>query len=267
VPEWQPAEVASSASSRQSEQPRILICEDDRDVATLLSLMLAQGGFATDIVPDTAQAKRCLAQHSYAAMTLDLLLPGQDGISLIRELRQQEWTQHLPIVVVSAVAQQGRAELNGEAFRIVDWIDKPIDQTRLLTAVQQAASGKAPRKPFILHVEDDVDVHQVIATVLSDVADIVRAGTLHEARRRLAQEHFDLLLLDVGLPDGCGLELLSSLRALTTRAIPVVIFSAADTTPDTVQHVAAALVKTRSSSQELLDTIRTLIPPGDVTVL
>jgi DNA-binding response OmpR family regulator len=267
MPEWQPAEVASSASPHQSEQPRILICEDDRDVATLLSLMLAHGGFATDIVPDAAKAKLFLAQHSYVAMTLDLLLPEQDGISLIRELRQQECTQRLPIVVVSAVAQQGQAELNGEAFRIVDWIDKPIDQTRLLTAVQQAASGKAPRKPFILHVEDDVDVHQVIATVLADVADIVRAGTLHEARRRLAQEHFDLLLLDVGLPDGCGLELLSSLHALTTPAIPVVIFSATDTTADTAQHVAATLVKTRSSSQELLETIRTLITPSDVTVM
>ncbi len=66
----------------------ILICEDDPDVARLLCLLLEREGYRTDVAYDADQAKRLLRERSYAAMTLDLMLPGQDGISLIRELRQ-----------------------------------------------------------------------------------------------------------------------------------------------------------------------------------
>ena len=71
-------------------------------------------------------------------MTLDLMLPDQDGVSLIRELRQAAETLQLPIVVVSARASEGRDELNGGALGVIDWLVKPIDQERLTRAVQRA---------------------------------------------------------------------------------------------------------------------------------
>jgi PAS domain S-box-containing protein len=118
-----------------SNLPRVLVCEDDRDIAKLLSMMLKAGGFDADIAYDAAQAKTMLQQRHYAAMTVDLGLPGQNGMSLIRELREHAETLNLPIVVVSAMAAEGSAEANGN-FAVLDWLGKPIDQTRLITQLE-----------------------------------------------------------------------------------------------------------------------------------
>ncbi|MDP1678871.1 MAG: PAS domain S-box protein, partial [Candidatus Nitrotoga sp.] len=81
----------------EGKSKRVLICEDDCDIAALLRLMLEQDGLVADIAYDTEQAKKMLAQGNYAAMTLDLALPDQDGISFIRQLREDEKTARLPI--------------------------------------------------------------------------------------------------------------------------------------------------------------------------
>jgi DNA-binding response OmpR family regulator len=133
-------EDARSASASGGAAARLLVCEDDEDISTLLRMMLEQGGFAVDVALDATQAKRLLAERSYEGMTLDLRLPDQDGISLIRELRSQERTRALPIVVVSVKASEGKKELNGEAFLVMDWIDKPIDHSRLIRAVREAVA-------------------------------------------------------------------------------------------------------------------------------
>jgi PAS domain S-box-containing protein len=263
LPERAEAEPAPAAPSMPvpaaaGRRPRILICEDDRDVAMLVRLMLG-ADFQTDIAGDAAQARRLLAQHDYAAMTLDLVLPDQDGIALVRELRQAPRTRELPIVVVSIQAHEGRQELNGGAFGIADWLDKPIDQAQLLTAVTQAASQRAGRRPRILHVEDDPDTLRVVAAVLGDLADVSSATGLERARQALERDTFDLIVLDVALPDGSGLDLLPALARPDRAPVPVVVFAAQEVDPGTAQRIAAALVKSRISNQDLLDTVRSLV--------
>jgi CheY-like chemotaxis protein len=187
-------------------------------------------------------------------------LPDQDGIALVCELRREPRTRDLPIVVVSIQAREGLQELNGGAFGIADWLDKPIDQARLLAAVTQAASQRSRGRPRILHVEDDPDTLRVVAAVLGDVADVSGAASLEQARRALEREAFDLIVLDVALPDGSGLDLLPALTRPDRAPVPVVVFAAQEVDRGTAQRIAAALVKSRISNQDLLDAVRSLIP-------
>jgi DNA-binding response OmpR family regulator len=211
-------------------------CEYDGDIATLLKLLLEQAGFKADIAYDAAQAKQLLAQNQYAAMTLDIALPDVDGISLMRELRQQDSTRYLPIVVVSAKAELGRQQLNGNVIAVIDWLNKPIDQTRLITAVKQATQ-QISSKPRILHIEDNLDVLQVVRAILQNVAEICCAVNFQEAQQKLEQEIFDLILLDLSLPDGCGRELLKQLNVQAERSTPVVVFSAEEVGIEAVPRV------------------------------
>lgn len=257
LPIWCPC--TPSANSPSAEKSRILICEDDPDIALLLSLMLQQSGFATDIVYNAIQAKQILDQQSYGAMTVDLGLPDQDGLSLIRELRDREHLRDLPIIIVSAHTRQGQHQFNSSGFPVVDWLDKPIDRERLIATVQQAAQKQRHRQPRILHIEDDADVLQVVALILRDVAEIIPASNLHEAQQQLATQTFDLIILDIGLPDGSGLELLLQLQNQSPFPVPVAIFSAQDVAREVASKVAATLVKSRTSNQELVNTIKLLI--------
>lgn len=240
-------------------KPRILICEDTPDLATMLSLMLTYSGFNTDIAYNTSQARQFLASNRYAAMTLDLVMPGQGGLDFIRELRSHERTRHLPVVVVSAIAQQGREELEGGAFEVADWLDKSVEHQQLVAAIQRAIAHRATDRPRILHVEDDTDIFEVLTAMLQPVADTRLARSLNEATRLLEQEPFNLIILDVGLPDGSGLELLPLLHNPTRPPIPVVIFSAREVSWEVAQRVCAVLVKSRTSNKELLETIKSYI--------
>lgn len=243
---------------------RILILEDDHDVATLLQMMLTRDGFETDVAYDRAQAVALLETRDYAALTLDLLLPDDEGVAFIRELRAQPKTRDLPIVVVSAKAEQGALQLNGDAMWVADWLQKPIDQGKLVRAVKLAVRGPRQGKPRILHVEDDSDVLKVVEAILQEIGEVTSATTVAQAQSLLEQRTFDLVILDAVLPDGSGLDLLSSLRQNNSQ-MPIVIFSANENDSTIAGQVSAALVKARTSNEQLIQTIAHLIyaPNGE----
>jgi len=247
------ASITSAANAAQ----RILVCEDDPDIARLLSLLLPTEGYSVEIARNAAEAKTRLKEQRYAAMTLDLGLPDQDGVSLIRELRSQPATRNLPIVVVSAHAECGQAELIG-GFAIVDWLAKPVDEQQLQHALQRAVTSHGGCCLRVLHVEDDPDVQRIVAEVGGGIAEYDHAATLAEARTRLGQERYDLVVLDLGLPDGTGWELLPTLKRLSPSP-PVLLFSASSVAADEARRVDAVLVKSRTTNDELLQVLRNLL--------
>ncbi len=253
LPEWRD----ETASPESPTRMRLLVCEDDRDTATLLQILLEQAGYTSDIAFDAAQAKEFLKKNHYAGITLDLVLPDQDGISLIRELREQKETRDLPIIVVSVQAEQGRTALNGDAVQVIDWISKPIDPRRLIGAVR-CAVAHVSRQAHILHIDDDVGVLQIASVMLQHVAQVDHATSLEEARRRLRQEHYDLAILDLEMPDGSGLDLVPLLQE-QSPPVPIVVFSVDEINRETAAKVSAVLVKSRTSNEKLVETIRSLV--------
>ena len=95
--------------------------------------------------------------------------------------------------------------------------------------------------------------------MLGPRADVTAAATLAEARGLVAREKFDLSILDVGLPDGSGLDLLPELKASRHATTPVLVFSASPVTPQTHGQVSAALLKSGASHEDLVGTIRRLL--------
>ncbi len=239
---------------------RVLVCEDDPEDARRLSQALRDGGFTTEIAASGREARLLLEKNRYDVMTLDLLLPDEDGLSLLHDLRARAETRSLPVVVVSVLADRRRGEWTGNAVALVEWIQKPADWPSLAEAIRRVIGAARGNRRRILHVEDDPDVLAIASTLLREEAQVVQAVTLKEARERLEQEAFDLVLLDVELPDGSGLELLPLLR------VPVVVFSAHEITRRWAESMAAVLLKSRATNEKLLETIRGLLhPPGDET--
>jgi PAS domain S-box-containing protein len=256
-PEWVERKLPEIGQCVAGSVHRVLVCEDSRDTATVLRMMLEHAGYAVDIAYDAGQAKQLLAQGGYAAMTLDLALPGQSGISLIRELHEQAATATLPILVVSAKAAEGRNELAGEEFGVVEWIDKPVVQERLLSVLRGVVGRSGRTRLKVLHVEDDPDIFHVMREVAAGVADVAQAANLSDARRMLAQCRYDLVILDLDLPDGSGKELLPLLHG-ALPPIPVLVFSVYEIGPEDAKAVDAALVKSRTDNEQLLATIKRL---------
>lgn len=260
-PIWKETPPVTVDAVKADQYKRVLICEDDHAIAALLRMMLEQAGLEADIAYDASQAKHMLMQRAYAAMTLDLGLPGQDGMELIHELRSSADTVALPIVVVSANALEGRKD--GEAFNVIDWIGKPIDKWKLVEAMQHAlnhVSGAHPSgvRPKVLHVEDDPDVLQVVNAIVGEFAEMDKAISIADAQRMLAKNRYDLVILDISLPDGSGLKLLPLLKE-AKPPIPVLVFSAYDMAQEDMGEIKSVLVKSRTDNKELLAVIKKLI--------
>ncbi|HYF16535.1 MAG TPA: response regulator [Ramlibacter sp.] len=250
---------ATAAMAQGQPSASVLVCEDDADIARLVCMLLERGGLRSDVAHDAQQARRMLAAHAYQAMTLDIGLPGEDGLSLLRWVRSQPGMAGLPVVVLSA--REVPDGLDATAFGALDWLVKPIDEAHLLRAVRGALRGPRDRRPVVLHVEDDPDLREVVGTLLQDSCDAVATPTLAEARTRLEERTFDLILLDMQLPDGDGSELLAALPA-RNAATPVVIFSGNEVIGDTATQVRNALVKSRTSNAQLLALLHRLIGEG-----
>lgn len=247
-------------NSDTAEGPRLLIVEDDVDAAEILREMLERDGFAADVASTGREALAAARSGAYSALLVDLQLPDADGIGLIRALRAREDTRDLPVVVVSADTARGKAR--GRSLEVVDWLEKPFDQDRLRAAVAAIYQKTLDRKPSILHVDDDRDILEVTASALGAAADITPAESLAAARAAL--DHFkpDLVILDLGLPDGSGLELLGDLGDEHGRTIPVIVYSAQEIDAALADRVEAVLTKSRTSLAALARTVRRLTGPS-----
>jgi signal transduction histidine kinase/DNA-binding response OmpR family regulator len=244
---------ASDAVGPQSRTllGRILICEDDPDIARILRLSLAHEAEHIDVANSAEQALEMLREREYAAMTVDLHLTGRGGLALIHEIGMNPDWSDLAVVVVSATAEEGKREAQGLSFGVVDWIQKPIDHDRLKRALRYGAKHVEERtRPTVLHVEDDSDVVEVTRHLIEDVADTVSASSREETCRLIRESDFDLVILDVLLPDGSGLDLLDELAEASKSRIPVVVFSVFPESGDLVGEVAAQLVSSRPETRQ-----------------
>ena len=256
LPVWraQPPEAGPGASTAaRPGAPRILVVEDDPDVGRLLSQMLRRAGYAVDSAASGAQAMGLALQNRYAAVTLDLLLPDTDGQQIIRELRARPATARLPIIVISARMQEGQQAIGAE-FPEVEWLAKPLDQSRLLGLLEQRVSVARPSTPRVLHVEDDADTHQMVRAMAGDRFDLEHATNLREARARVALERFDAVILDLTLPNESGWSLLPAIHEQQPGA-RVVVLTGGDEVPGDGQWVDAVLRKSSVSPRQLLDAI------------
>lgn len=238
---------------------RVLVCEDNPDVATILAAMLEQKGINSDIAASAEAARTLLATQAYRMLMLDLSLPDADGIQFLQELRSVPATADLPVIIVSGRAEEGRIGFTGDGVAIVDWIQKPVKPARLEAALREAL--RRNNRPRILHVEDDADIIQIAQSLLSARAEFSHVATVHGARSLLGKNDYDLVILDLGLTDGSGLDLLDELKG----RCPVMIFSGQNPDGDVSGRVHAALTKSMTSNEQFVETIQKIL--NDQTAL
>lgn len=242
------------------EQPRdrVLLVEDDALASAMLQATLEDEGLQVDTADTLADARRILAEGRHGALVLDLRLPDGDGMDLVRELRTRPETRGMPVVIVSGESARGRAR-DVRALEVTDWIEKPVDPDRLADLVRSTVGQAAPGATLVLHVDDDPDIREIVATALRECCEVLSAAGLTEARACLAERKPDLVILDLELQDGSGLDLLPELKEADGRPIPVVVFSAQDASGDLGSSVAAVLVKSRTSLSDLVGAVHDVV--------
>jgi PAS domain S-box-containing protein len=257
-PTAQAAAMPSAGEPVLADGASVLVCEDDPDVAVVLCEMLRKEGMRVHSVCTARAAKSALVATPYDVAIVDLHLPDMEGIDLIAELRAEPATRALPVIVITAAATTGTEAEILSVLHLADWLQKPIDPQRLLRSIQHALLTTPRGRARVLHIEDDVPLTLLLRELLSDEADVIAAHSIAEAQQRIQGQPFDLIILDVSLADGSGLEVLGTLRQTGSGAPPVILYSATEPSREISQLVQGALVKSSDSVDQLLTSVRAL---------
>lgn len=179
---------------------RILIVDDNIDLAENVAEILADVGFEADVFAKPREALQQLVPGRYSVAILDIRMPGMDGVELYRALKERDpW---LPAIAMTAYAQDEymRAAV---AEGVIAILPKPLDVPRLLSRLGTVVEGEKA-----LIVEDDFDLAQNLVEVLTEKGFAARvAYSCAEARKLAGMGPLSVLLVDYRLPDGDGLEL------------------------------------------------------------
>jgi CheY-like chemotaxis protein/anti-sigma regulatory factor (Ser/Thr protein kinase) len=214
---------------------RILVVEDEPDIAELIRYHLEGDGYR---VTTAARGEEALAKAQWEKpdlITLDIRLPDIDGFEVLQQLKSDEETADIPVVILSIVPDRE------DGFRLgaVDYVTKPVDEGRLLSAIGAILHGE----DLILVVDDDRDTTRLVQEALSRAGFTVRAvNNGLEALAVARQEQPGLILLDLKMPGLDGYEILKRLkRDRATQEIPVIVVTGSFTDEEIKRKTVLAL--------------------------
>jgi DNA-binding response OmpR family regulator len=116
---------------------RIAIVEDDPEIGPMLSRLLKLEGFDTTVISDGRTAAQRVSAGGFVAAVLDVMLPGKDGIEILRELRSAQTTKDLPVVMLSAKTDD-KTTWDGWRAGANYYMAKPFEPEELVRVLRTA---------------------------------------------------------------------------------------------------------------------------------
>ncbi|WP_243311053.1 response regulator [Fundidesulfovibrio agrisoli] len=255
----EPAEQAPSLPDDRDADPGdeafILIVEDDLAFAGVLMDQCRAKGLLVLHAPTGEDGIALARTLPVGGIVLDIRLPGMNGWQVLEELKQDPSLRHIPVHVMSA------EEGNLDAMRrgAVGFLGKPASRESLDAALEQLEGIMSKKVKDLLVVEDNVALRKGVCSLLSDASIRIReVETGEQALEALRQRDYDCMILDLGLPDMTGFELLDRLGANKGGHIPpVIVYTGRELTKEEESalrgHAESIIIKGVKSEERLID--------------
>jgi signal transduction histidine kinase/DNA-binding response OmpR family regulator len=204
----------------------VLVIDDDPTIQELLQRFLSKEGFATQAALSGADGLALAKELQPVAIILDVMMPGNDGWSVLTALKADPQTTAIPVVMMTIVDDKPL----GYALGASDYLVKPLDRDRLLAVLHKYQNGH--RGP-VLVVDDDPDVRELMQRQLEQAGwRVLLADNGQTALQQLQTELPSLILLDLMMPKVDGFEVVNQLQQHPEWSqIPVIAITAKTLTP------------------------------------
>jgi DNA-binding NtrC family response regulator len=199
-----------------SEQPSLLVVDDEPDICANMADILRDAGYRVDVAHDGLAALELVRQRRYDLALLDLKMPGMDGLELYRRIKQMGSGTVAIIVTAYATSETAASALAAGAIRV---LAKPVDLGQLLHLIDTALD-----EPLVMLVDDDRDLCDSLWDLLRERG--YRVCLAHDGQQaavRLKETSFHVVLIDMKLPDGDGQDLFRLVRQANPQARTVLI--------------------------------------------
>jgi PAS domain S-box-containing protein len=256
-----PTSTAGEAGGGAAAAPLVLVIDDDASAAALVARHLLREGYRVRLAATGEDGLLLARELQPDIITLDVLMPGLGGWSVLQRLKDDPELAGIPVVMISVLDEKPL----GFSLGAAGYLTKPVDRTALAELLGRVLPrGGAAR---VLIVEDDDTARHLLRRVVeSQGYRVEEAGNGRIGLDCVGRETPDLVLLDLMMPEVDGFEFLDGLRAdPATRHVPVIVVTAQDLTPEDrlrldggVQYI---MEKQRLRGDELSGRLRELLRP------
>jgi CheY-like chemotaxis protein len=237
----------------------VLVIDDDPIQRNLLQRFLTKEGFYVRCADGGEEGLRLARQLRPIAITLDVMMPGMDGWSVLTALKAENILREIPVIMLTMVDDPQRGFMLGAT----DYATKPVDQSRLSLILRKYT---CPRPPCpVLLIEDDPAARAAMRSILEkegwqvSEAENGRSGleSMEKARPRV-------VLLDLMMPEMDGFEFVTRVRRRPEwRMIPIVVVTSHDLSAEDRHrlngYVETIIQKAGDSQETLLNQLRDLL--------
>jgi PAS domain S-box-containing protein len=248
----------------ESDSSLVLVIDDDPTVHDLMYRFLTKEGFQVRGALNSADGIRLARELRPDAITLDVMMPGMDGWSVLARLKADPELADIPVIMLTMVDNQNM----GYALGASEYLTKPIDRHRLLSVLQKYECDRAAHP--ILVVDDDPENRNLLRQMLQREGwQVIEAENGRVAMEQVKQHAPSLILLDLMMPELDGFGFVDELhheqspQNSQSAALPIVVLTAKEITSSDRQHlqdhVERILQKGSYSREQLLKEIHKLV--------
>ena len=224
--------IADDREQFSTAKHTVLIVEDDLKFAKTLLDFARDKGYAGIVINNGELALPYIETYEPQSIILDMKLPGLNGWDVLKQLKKSPFS-HIPVHIMSGM---DKTEL-GLELGAVDYLVKPITTDKLDGVFNAMSSHTNQDAKHVLVIEDDKDQNMAIQELIAKKnLQATSAYTGKEALTYLAKNTTDLVILDMGLPDTNGIDLLNEIRA-KQKELPVIVFTGKDLSKNELSQI------------------------------
>ncbi|HEY8936761.1 MAG TPA: response regulator [Cyclobacteriaceae bacterium] len=245
----------------QTTDQVILIIEDDEEFSNVLLEFVRQRNFKGIIARQGNTGISYARQYNPDAILLDMKLPVINGLAVLKQIKNDPNLRHIPIQIISAFDHK-KEVLESGAF---DYIVKPVSTIDLQRMFDRLEEFRKKDFKKLLIVEDNELQNKAIQELIggNDVK-CYAAYRGSEAFTKLKEENFDCVIIDLGLPDMSGFELMEKIKADNNlNRIPIIVYTGRDLKKEDIARLdklaSTVILKTADSKERLLDETMLLL--------
>jgi len=230
----------------------ILVLEDDLQTLFLYESYLRNSGFQILPARNAADARAVLSRVTPAAIVLDVMLDGETSWPFLAELKSDEKTRDIPVLVVTVVNRERKARALGAD----EFLVKPLDEQAVVRKLAALAKQRGTAISTVLVVDDDEVSRYMVRKVLEGTSyRVIEAANGTQAVAMARERHPQLIFLDFIMPGMTAFDVIDELKAdPTTRNIPIIIHTSAQLEPTDRARLgkeAASIIPKESMTREV----------------
>lgn len=231
----------------------VLVIDDDEVTCEMLRRIFEKEGYAVTVALQAEEGLRLAREIKPDAITLDVMMPGMDGWTLLRNLKQDPEVMHIPVIMPSMVDDKGM----GYALGAAEYLTKPVDRARL-SAVMRKYMQLEAAGPVVVVDDNNEDRLMLCRLLVKEGFTVAEAGNGKQALEAAGQQLPSMVILDLMMPEMNGFEFLEEFRKNDAwRDIPVIVLTAMDLDEHELAqlhvHVENVLGKADISTEMILE--------------